>query len=61
MKTGERTGVAAVAGRRIDAEGAAERRFPNAAVELVKNDIRRLLVKHPVGTLVASAAFPPGV
>jgi hypothetical protein len=44
MKAHERTGVAVVAGRRIDADAAAEPRLPSAAVTPVQNDVRRLLV-----------------
>jgi hypothetical protein len=56
MNADERTGVAAVAGRRIDAEDATERRFPSAEVERVKDDLRQLLTEHHIGTLVCSAA-----
>jgi hypothetical protein len=56
MTSGEPTGVAALAGRRIDAEDAKERRFPSTAVERVKDDLRQLLTEHRIGTLVCSAA-----
>ncbi|HEV8548914.1 MAG TPA: patatin-like phospholipase family protein [Polyangiaceae bacterium] len=56
MKKAKRLGVAAVAGRRIDAEGATPARFPSAAVPLVHGDVTRLYVEHEIGTVVASAA-----
>jgi tetratricopeptide (TPR) repeat protein len=56
MTTSVRKGVAAIAGRRIDAPGADPSRFPPSAAAVVKAGVARLLKKHEVGTLVASAA-----
>src|SRR5664279_2133900 len=56
MNQSERVGVAAVAGRRVDAPDAREVRFPANAELMVRNDIQRLLVEYGIGTLVSSAA-----
>lgn len=48
--------VAALAGRRIDAEGANERRFPLERTDAVRAALGRLLDEAKVETLVCSAA-----
>lgn len=48
--------VLAVAGRRIDAEGQAQARFPLSQVPTVRQRLRRLLIEQDVRVLVCSAA-----
>ncbi len=48
--------VAALAGRRIDAEGATTLRFPLAHAPTVKSELRDLMKRERVGLLVCSAA-----
>lgn len=55
MSSSVRSGIAAVAGRRIDAPDA-ERKFPPSAESVVKGDVKRILSDRSIGVLVASAA-----
>jgi len=48
--------IAALAGRRVDAEGAAEPRFPAAMIPVVRDRIYDLFRESNVKTLVCSAA-----
>lgn len=48
--------IIALAGRRVDTEGATVPRFPSANVETVRQRIRQALLDHPATALVASAA-----
>jgi hypothetical protein len=53
---GRRAVALALAGRRIDAEGADTPRFPLSQVEAVRRRLHDLFVSQPIGTLVCSAA-----
>ncbi len=48
--------IIVLAGRRVDAEGATEPRFPLQSIERVRSEIRVLLEKYRPTALVASAA-----
>jgi hypothetical protein len=53
---GSRCNVLALAGRRIDAEGADLARFPVSQVEAVRQRLNRLIVDEQIGAIVCSAA-----
>jgi hypothetical protein len=53
---GSRRNVLALAGRRIDAEGADPARFPLSQVEAVGRRLNSLMVEQQVGAVVCSAA-----
>jgi hypothetical protein len=53
---GSRAVALALAGRRIDAEGADTPRFPLSQVDAVRRRLHDLFVSQPIGALVCSAA-----
>jgi hypothetical protein len=53
---GSRRNVLALAGRRIDAEGADPARFPLSQVEAVRRRLNSLMVEQQIGAVVCSAA-----
>ncbi|SRR5260370_15865825 len=53
---GSRWNVLALAGRRIDAEGANPPRFPLSQVEAVRQRLNSLIVEEQIGAIVCSAA-----
>lgn len=54
--SGSRWAALALAGRRIDAEGADTPRFPLSQVETVRRRLHNLFVGQPIGAIVCSAA-----
>jgi hypothetical protein len=53
---GSRRNVLALAGRRIDADGADPARFPLSQVEAVRRRLNSLMVEQQIGAVVCSAA-----